>query len=49
MKIINWFKSLFHRKKKLTEKEAEMEEFLCNIASLPNVTIIRYTERKKRK
>jgi len=49
MKIINWFKSLFHRKKKLTEKEAEMEEFLCNIASLPNVTIIRYTERNKRK
>lgn len=49
MKIINWFKSLFHRKKKLTEKEAEMEEFLSNIASLPNVTVIRYTERKKRK
>lgn len=46
---MKYLKNLFVRKRKLTEREKEMEDFLSNIASLPNVTVIRYTERNKRK
>jgi len=48
-KIMKYLKNLFVRKRKLTEREKEMEEFLSNIASLPNVTVIKYTIQKEKK
>ena len=46
---MKYLKNLFVRKRKLTEREKEMEEFLSNIASLPNVTVIKYTIQKEKK